>query len=222
MTFELPASLTEAVFEATGILFGKKGQVSKDMKPFVKEISLAGNPILDPKLVLDRLDVAGKFMRKSQSPVVYATDKRFENGIKSFHMATKVTTLQGRMYAGTLSNPLMKYYQECDVLLVADPTCGVPTKIGEPLKFERRAMDEAASQGIPVIAICNTDATLEGVDLCIPANNVGTKAIATVFYVLVWSYLRPKENPNTVIIPPLESFETVVPDESLLGADEVK
>jgi small subunit ribosomal protein S2 len=207
MTLALPETMTEIVFEATGILFGQKGQVSKDMKPFIREISSSGNPIFKSEVVLNRLDAAGKFIRECKNPVLYATDKRFENGIKSFHMETKVTTLQGRFYAGTLSNSQMRYYQDCDVLIVCDPTNGVPTKIGEPLKGDRRAMSEASDCGIPVIAICNSNATLADVDLAIPANNAGTKAIATVFYILAASILE------TTPKLPLEAFETIVEDE---------
>lgn len=206
MTLELPASLTQTVFETTGILFGMKGRVTEDMKPYVKEVSANGNPIFDSKMVLERLDAAGRMIRSHEFPVVYATDKRFENALKNYRLATKSVTMSERLIPGTLSNPLMKGYVECDLLLVADPTNGVPTKIGQPLMGDRRAIYEASSQGIPVIAVCNSNATFADVDLAIPANNLGTKAIATVFYVLAYSVLRDL----TAEVPPLEAFETVI------------
>jgi small subunit ribosomal protein S2 len=209
MTLELPASLTQTVFETTGILFGVKGRVTEDMKPYVKEVSANGNPIFDSKLVLERLDVAGRMIRDHEFPVVYATDPRFKNALIGFNKATNRFTIEHRLRPGTLSNPQMKGYAECDLLLVADPTNGIPTKIGQPLMGDRRAMHEASSQGIPVIAICNSNATFADVDLAIPANNLGTKAIATVFYVLAYSVLRDLN----AEVPPLETFETVMPDE---------
>jgi ribosomal protein S2 len=47
------------------------------------------------------------------------------------------------------------------------------------------------------------------VDLAIPANTAGTKAIATVFYVLAFSVLRDL----SAEVPPLETFETIMPKE---------
>jgi small subunit ribosomal protein S2 len=204
---KLPASLTESVFESTGILIGQKGAISKDMKPFIKEILPTGNPIFDASLVLQRLDAAGRFIREFKNPIFFASSKRFENALKMTNQVTKLVTMNDRFIAGTLSNSLMKHYRECDVLIIPDPTNGVPTKIGQPLTLDRRAMSEASSQGIPVIAVCNSNATLQDVDLCIPANNVGTKAIATVFYILS-TVIAPD-----AVLPPLEAFETLVPDE---------
>jgi small subunit ribosomal protein S2 len=216
MTFTLPTTLTRTVFETTGILYGAKGSVSIDMKPFVKEVSVNGNPIFDPNTILQRLDVVGRFIRASINPLIYATSNRFENALKCFSEATKIPVLTRRFYAGTLSNPQMQYYRDCDVLIIPDPTNGLPVKIGDSLKWDRRAMAEASAMGIPVVAICNSDATLHDVDLCIPANNVGAKAIATVFFCLCHSILSDTD----AKIPPLEAFETVVEDESLYSPKE--
>ena len=51
-------------------------------------------------------------------------------------------------------------------------------------KNDKQAVIEASYVNIPCIALCNTDAPLEYVDLVIPCNNRAPKAIATVFWFL--------------------------------------
>lgn len=175
---------------ATGIAFGIKGSVSRDMTSFVTEITPNGNPIMDINTVLSRLEIAGKFIAQAGSkPILYATDSRFENALKAFNSATLVPSIFKRFVPGTLTNTELKYYQDAGILIVSDPSNGVPTKIGQVPTGDARAIQEASTQGIPIVAICNTNASLKDVDFCIPANNVGPRAIATTFYLLARSIL---------------------------------
>jgi len=57
-------------------------------------------------------------------------------------------------------------------LIVADP------------KNDRQAVIEASYVNIPTIALCNTDAPLDFIDVVIPCNNRVPKAIATIFWML--------------------------------------
>ena len=98
-------------------------------------------------------------------------------------------TVTKRFVPGTLTNTKIASYQDASILIVSDPSNGVPTKIGQAPRGDARAMLEAGKAGIPIIAICNTNASLVDVDLCIPANNTGPRAIATTFYLLARSIL---------------------------------
>ena len=57
---------------------------------------------------------------------------------------------------------------EPQIVIVTDP------------QADQQAVLEATRAGVPVIAICNSDNVTSKVDLVIPANNRGRKALATV------------------------------------------
>ena len=87
----LPKALTAEALLATGIAFGIKGSVSRDMTSFVTEITSNGNPIMDINTILSRLETVGKFIAHGGTkPVLYATDYRFENALAAFHSATLI------------------------------------------------------------------------------------------------------------------------------------
>lgn len=73
---------------------------------------------------------------------------------------------------GTLTNPNYERYMEPDVLLITDPLS------------DEQAMKEAVDSRIPVIALCDTFNETRNVDLIIPCNNKGRKALALIYWLL--------------------------------------
>lgn len=195
MSLLLPKTLSGDALKATGIHLGIKGMVSKDMARFVTEITPNGNPIMDIDTIISRLEAAGKFIafsgegQEGVKPVLYATDARFENALEAFNRATDIPTVYKRFLPGTLTNSQLPSYVDASILIVSDPTNGVPKKENQPPTGDCRAMQEASKEGIPVVAICDTNATFDNVDFCIPANNYGVRSIATIFYLLARSVL---------------------------------
>ena len=78
----------------------------------------------------------------------------------------------GRFMPGTLTNPSLPFYIEPQLILVSDP------------EVDGQAVIEATNAGIPVVGIANTDNLTSNIDLIIPANNRGRKALATTYWLL--------------------------------------
>ena len=73
---------------------------------------------------------------------------------------------------GTLTNPSLPFYTEPQLIVVSDP------------EIDNQAVIEATNAGIPVVGIANTDNLTSNIDLIIPANNRGRKALATTYWLL--------------------------------------
>src|SRR5665647_3302351 len=50
--------------------------------------------------------------------------------------------------------------------------------------YAHEPVKEASKVGIPIVALCSTDNEFSGVDLVIPTNNKGRRALAVVFWLL--------------------------------------
>ena len=86
----------------------------------------------------------------------------------------------GRFMPGTLTNPSLPFYTEPQLIVVSDP------------EIDSQAVIEATNAGIPVVGIANTDNLTSNIDLIIPANNRGRKALATTYWLLAREILIQK------------------------------
>ena len=105
---------------------------------------------------------------------------------------------------GTFTNPLYPKHLDPEAVIVTDPS------------MDQQAVTEASQVGIPVIAICDTDNLTENIDLVIPANNRGRKALAAVMWLLSRSVLQQsgKLSLDESLPYAIEDFETkLVEDE---------
>lgn len=88
--------------------------------------------------------------------------------------------------------------------------------ISDP-QVDEQAITEATNAGIPVIGIANTDNITSNLDVIIPANNRGRKALATVYWLLVRQILIEKgelkeDDPMKIEI---DDFETKITEEEI-------
>ncbi|MEM2119345.1 MAG: 30S ribosomal protein S2, partial [Candidatus Bathyarchaeia archaeon] len=120
--------------------------------------------------------------------------------VRKFCEVTKATPIIGRFIPGLLSNPLYPNRIEPEVLIVSDP------------RADAQAVREAAAVGIPVIALCSTDNEFSGVDLVIPTNNKGRRALAVIYWLLARQVLRERgELPADKDLPlTIDDFEAKI------------
>ena len=157
----------------TGIRVGTQVKTTF-MKPFITKASPEGLYMLDLDITLDRIGIAARFINRTGiEKIIVCSGRSYANTpIEKFCEVTGAKHLLGRFMPGTLTNPSLPYYIEPKLVLVSDP------------QADEQAVIEATNAGIPVVGISNTDNITSKIDLVIPANNRGRKALATVYWLL--------------------------------------
>ncbi len=163
---------------STGIRVGTAVK-TKFMVPFITKASPEGLYLIDLDITIDRIQTAAKFISrvKTQDIIVCSGIEYAITPIEKFCELTGAVKRLGRFMPGTLTNPSLPYYIEPKLVLISDPQVDV------------QAITEATNAGIPVIGIANTDNLTSKVDLIIPANNRGRKALATTYWLLAHEIL---------------------------------
>ena len=177
-SLEDPNNLEKMIL-STGIRVGTPIK-TKFMSSFITRANPEGLYILDISKTLARIDVAAKFIGRTNIANVAVTSAR-EYGktpIEKFCELTGARGIFGRFMPGTFTNPSLPKYMEPEIVIVTDP------------QADEQAVLEATRAGVPVIALSNSDNITSKVDLVIPSNNRGRKALATVYWLLTKEVLK--------------------------------
>ena len=180
----------------SGVHIGTQ-QKTGHMERFIHRVREDGLYVLDVAKTDERVRTAANFLESYEpSSILVTSSRRYgQHPAETFAEATGARVRSGRFIPGTLTNPDYDGYIEPDILVVTDP-------IGDA-----QAVKEAVTVGIPVIAMCDTNNATNNVDLVIPTNNKGRKALAVVYGLLAEELLdaRGVETDYT-----LEDFEPEV------------
>jgi small subunit ribosomal protein S2 len=172
---------------------------TKDMEPFIYRVRADGLFVLDVKKTDERIRVAAKFLARFEPSKIAAVAGRLygQSPVEKFCEVVGATSIVGRFVPGMLSNPLYPHRIEPGVIIVSDP------------KADVQAVKEASSIGIPVIALCSTDNDFAFVDLVIPTNNKGRRALAVIYWLLARQILRERGEipPDGDLPQSIEDFE---------------
>jgi small subunit ribosomal protein S2 len=204
MDYSQDSNNLEKMILSTGIRVGTPVK-TKYMIPFIVRANPEGLYILDISKTLSRIDVAAKFIGRSNIARVAVTSAR-EYGktpVEKFCEFTGATGIFGRFMPGTFTNPSLPRYMEPEIVIVTDP------------QADQQAVIEATRAGVPVIAISNSDNVTSKVDLVIPANNRGRKALATVYWLLAREVLKKQGTikSDSDMKVSIEDFETKLVEE---------
>jgi len=196
--------LPRDILLSAGIHIGTRMK-TKDMEQFIYRVRPDGLFVLDIKKTDERIRIAAKFLARFEPHRVAAAATRLyaQEPVRKFCELTGAIPVVGRFIPGLLSNPLYPNRIEPDVIIVSDP------------RADSQALKEAASVGIPVVALCSTDNDFSGVDLVIPTNNKGRRALAVIYWLLARQVLRERGELLPDKDPPLtiEDFEAKISKE---------
>jgi small subunit ribosomal protein S2 len=174
--------IPQEIMLSAGIHIGTRMK-TKDIDQFIYRVRPDGLFVLNVKKTDERLKTAAKFFSRFDPSkiIVVATRTYARSPAEKFAELTRTTPIVGRFNPGIFTNPQFPGYLEPDVVFVSDP------------QADTQAVKEAATSGIPVVALCSTDNDFRNIDLVIPTNNKGRKALAVIYWVLARQILRERE-----------------------------
>lgn len=172
---------------------------TKSMEQFIYRVRPDGLFVLDVKKTNDRIKVAAKFLARFEPSKIAVVAARLyaREPVRKFCEVVGAVPIVGRFVPGSLSNPAYPQRIEPDVVVVSDP------------RADSQAIREATSIGVPVVALCSTDNDFTNIDLVIPTNNKGRKALAIIYWLLARQILRERGEipPDSDMDVPVEDFE---------------
>jgi small subunit ribosomal protein S2 len=180
---------------SAGVHIGTQ-QKTKDMERFIHRVRDDGLYVLDVSQTDSRIRTAADFLANYAPEQILVTSSRQYGRFpaKKFADAVGARARTGRFIPGTLTNPDYAGYIEPDVVVVTDP-------IGDA-----QAVKEAITVGIPVIAMCDSNNQTSNVDLVVPTNNKGRRALSVVYWLLANETLDRR---GTDQVYALDEFEEV-------------
>jgi len=152
------------------------------MKEFIYKVRDDGLHVLDLKKLDERLKVAASFLASFDKNGVFVVSNKdnARQPVQKFCELTGFSPLLGRFTPGRFTNPSRADFVEPKLVLVVDPSS------------DKQAVREAFSVNVPVIALCDTNNSPSMIDLVVPTNNKGRKAIALIFWILSREVLRAR------------------------------
>jgi small subunit ribosomal protein S2 len=178
-----PLLIPEDVYLTSGVHIGTQ-QKSADMKEFIFKVRTDGLYVLDVKKTDERIRVAAKFMARfePQRILIVSARQYGQKPAKVFAKTIGASVIAGRFVPGSLTNPILPNFAEPEMLFVTDPAA------------DEQALKEALNVGIPIIGICDANNETKYVDLVLPSNNKGRRALATIYWLLAREVLKARGN----------------------------
>jgi small subunit ribosomal protein S2 len=179
---------------AAGVHIGTQ-QKTQDMMRFVYRVRTDGLYVLDIQSTDERIRVASKLLSHyDPSRILVVSSRQYgQHPAKMFSRALGTRAMLGRFIPGSLTNPQIHGFFEPDIVIVTDPA------------GDAQVLKEASSIGVPIIALCDTNNLISNVDLVIPTNNKGRKALSLVYWLIAREVSRLNGTPFNY---ELTDFET--------------
>ena len=162
-----------STYLVNGVHIGTRQKTGK-MRNYIYRVRPDGLCILDVRKTDLRIQIAAKFIaRYDPSEIIAVSARQYgQFPVQKFGEVTGIRTIVGRFIPGIFTNPSYPGFLEPELLIISDPLA------------DEQPLTEAAQVGIPTIGLCDSDNETANIDLVIPTNNKGRKALAFVYWLL--------------------------------------
>ena len=192
---------SEETYMTSGAHIGTR-QKTADIKEFIYKVRNDGLYIIDVKKTDKKIKIAAKLLSKYDPADILAVSVRQygQKPIQKLGEYTGINVLDGRFRPGTLTNPNSKGFLEPEMVIVTDPLA------------DSQALHEAENIGIPVVGLCDTNNETKYLDIAIPSNNKGRRALALVYWLLTRAIMKEQGKIKSYdkFKPTVEDFEAEI------------
>merc|ERR1712178_615305 len=177
----------------------------RSMERFVNHVTPEGVPVFKVEETLNKIRLAARLIagQPNMDDVICVSSRDLgQRAVIKFASFTGCSaTSNARWTPGVLTNHNTKQFKEPRLMVVVDTYA------------DRKAIIEASYMNIPVIALTNSDSSLQFVDVAIPVNNKSTQAISMVFWLLAREVRiltgRPRKDEEWDVMVDLFYYKTV-------------